>query len=889
MTTTTHSKAQTTFSAIFQWRSLKEKVTIFTLTIFLISIWSLAFYASSTLHNDMEKTLGEQQFSTVSIIASDINDELEERLKSLEMSAAKITPAILGNAASTQTFLESHISFKRLFNYGCIVMRRDGVAIAEVPNHGRIGINYSDRDFVIEALEGKTTLGKPVMGKRSRSPVLPYATPIRDNQGKVIGVVVGITDMSKPSFLGKITDNSYGKTGGYLLVAPKIRTIVYATDKKRIMEVLPAPGINPLIDSYIQGYEGSGITTRPADGVETLSSAKGIPVAGWYVAALMPTEEAFAPIRAMMWRLLLATIFLTMLVGGLTWWMLKRQLTPVFTTIKVLGTLADTNRLPQPLPITRQDEIGELIGGFNHLLQILGQREVAVRESEERYRNLFENVREAIFVARDGNLVFLNSRTATQIGYSVEELKSKSFIEFIHPDDREMVIENHIKRIKGEEIPNIYSFRIIHRDGSVRWAELNSISINWEGKPATLNFMTDITSRKQAEEFKAKLEAQLQQSQKMEAIGTLAGGIAHDFNNILAVIIGYTELARDRSQKENKEQYLQEILMGTERARNLIKQILTFSRQDDHTEKKPLDIKVLLKEAVKFLRSSIPTTVEINHHTTEEDCNIMADPTQMHQVVMNLCTNAAHAMKEAGGILNIELTTPELGKGDIPNYPDLQPGHYVKLTVSDTGYGIDPAIVQRVFEPFFTTKSVDEGTGLGLSVVYGIVKGHGGAINVYSEQGKGAVFHIYLPRIIQAEAMEVEMDKPVIGGTERILFVDDETALVDIGMRMLSSLGYHTTVAESSIAALDKFHAEPHRFDLVITDMTLPKMTGIDLSRKMLKIRPDIPIILSSGIKDHETEAQATSLGIKAYVIKPLTRRELALAVRDVLDGREKR
>ncbi|MFZ4441687.1 MAG: cache domain-containing protein, partial [Syntrophales bacterium] len=383
MTTTPRrptGRLQKASAAIFQWRSLRTRVTLLTLAIFVIGIWALAFYASHTLQRDMEKTLSDQQFSAVSILAADINDELENRLKTLEMIAEKITPTMLGNAAATQTFLDSHISFKMLFNYGGVVMRLDGVAIAETPNHGRIGLNYSDRDHVVEALKGKTTIGKPVMGKTAHSPILSCAAPIRDAQGKVIGAVSGVTDLGKPNFLTKITDHGYGKTGGYLMVSLKTRTIVYATDKKRIMEVLPGPGFNPLIDRAIKGWEGSGITIRPSTGVEILSSVKGIPIAGWYAAAMMPTAEAFAPVHALQKRVLLATIFLTLLAGCLTWWMLKRQLAPALTTIKTLATLADADETPAPLPITRQDEIGELIGGFNRLLEILGKREEALRE-----------------------------------------------------------------------------------------------------------------------------------------------------------------------------------------------------------------------------------------------------------------------------------------------------------------------------------------------------------------------------------------------------------------------------------------------------------------------------------------------------------------------------
>jgi len=390
MTTTTCTYKPTS-SAIFQWRSLKTRVTIFTLTIFIVGFWSLAFYSSYSLQHDMEHALGEQQFSTVSIIASGINTDLNDRMIALEKVAARITPAILGNAASMQTFLEDRPALSTMFNAGNLIYDIDGTAIADVPiSMGRIGINYADRDFMIEALKGKSTIGKPVMGKTMATPVFVMATPIRDMEGKVIGVLAGVTNLGVPNFLGKITDNSYGKTGGYLLVSPQIRTIVYATDKTRIMEVLPGTGVNALIDRFIQGYEGSGVVVNP-HGIEVLASAKGIPVSGWYIAALIPTKEAFAPVRAMQKRMLLTTIFLTLLAGGLTWWMLKRQLAPVFATIKKLAILSDTDQHPQPLPITSQDEIGELIGGFNHLLKTLGQREMEIHrlnaELEQRVIN----------------------------------------------------------------------------------------------------------------------------------------------------------------------------------------------------------------------------------------------------------------------------------------------------------------------------------------------------------------------------------------------------------------------------------------------------------------------------------------------------------------------
>ncbi|MEI7816987.1 MAG: cache and HAMP domain-containing protein [Desulfuromonadales bacterium] len=379
-------------STIFEWRSLKTRITLTMLAIFVIGIWSLVFFTSYTLKNDLEKELGEQQLSTVSIIAAEISTGLTDRMSVLEQVANLITPAMMGDTASMQAFIEGRPAFSTMFNGGVFVLLPDGTAIADFPiSTGRLGLNFMDRKYAIGALkEGKTTIGRPVMDKALRSTIFSIATPIHDAQGKVIGALNGTVDLAKPNFISRITDNSYGKTGGFLLVSQQIRTIVYATDKKRIMEVLPAHGVNPLIDRFIQGHDGTGITNRPSDGVEILTSAKSIPVSGWYAVAMMPTEEAFAPINSLQKRGLLAAILLTLLAGGLTWWMLKRQLAPIFTTINTLSALSDIDKPLQLLPITRQDEIGELIGSFNRLLETLRQREETLRESGEWHRTILQ-------------------------------------------------------------------------------------------------------------------------------------------------------------------------------------------------------------------------------------------------------------------------------------------------------------------------------------------------------------------------------------------------------------------------------------------------------------------------------------------------------------------
>ena len=390
--------------------------------------------------------------------------------------------------------------------------------------------------------------------------------------------------------------------------------------------------------------------------------------------------------------------------------------------------------------------------------------------------------------------------------------------------------------------------------------------------------------RDRKEEDKKKLKARLSQAQKMEAIGTLAGGIAHDFNNILAAIIGYAELAILEVPDGSKvKQDLMEIFKAGNRAKDLVQQILTFSRQSD-MEKKPVRVSRIVKEALKFLRASLPTTIEIRENIEKDIGTIEADPTQIHQILMNLCTNAHHAMREEGGILEVTLTNVDMDAYTIRQYPDISSGPYVRLSVSDTGHGITPDVKERIFDPYFTTKGVGEGTGLGLAVVHGIVKDHAGAITVYSETGKGTTFHIFLPVIEKAEEPKKETMGPLPTGHERILFIDDDPSLVEIGREILGKLGYDVVAKTSSIEALELFREQPDKFDLVITDMTMPNMTGDRLAAELMKIRPDIPTILCSGFSEKMSNEKADALGIKNFLMKPIVMKDLAKTIRKVLD-----
>jgi CheY-like chemotaxis protein/two-component sensor histidine kinase len=370
----------------------------------------------------------------------------------------------------------------------------------------------------------------------------------------------------------------------------------------------------------------------------------------------------------------------------------------------------------------------------------------------------------------------------------------------------------------------------------------------------------------------------------MEAIGTLAGGIAHDFNNILGAIMGYTEMTVLTIPKESKAgETLEEVLKATHRAKELVKQIINFSRQSKE-ERIPTKLSFIIKEVSKLIRASLPATVELHQEFTTENDAIVADPIQIHQVLMNLCTNAHHAMDKNGGVIEVSLKAVDLDAKNAFQYPNLKPGSYVELTISDTGQGMDQYTLERIFDPYFTTKEKGMGTGLGLAAVHSIIKSHGGAINVESSPGEGSKFKIYFPLVEMEATSVIDVSELYPIGNERVLFVDDEEPLVDLAHRLLSHLGYDVTALTSSVKALEVFREKPYNYDLIITDQTMPGLTGEMLSREIMGIRSDIPMILCSGFSEDIKEEQLKNIGIKAFIMKPLVLKDIAQTIRLVLD-----
>jgi PAS domain S-box-containing protein len=507
------------------------------------------------------------------------------------------------------------------------------------------------------------------------------------------------------------------------------------------------------------------------------------------------------------------------------------------------------------------------------------QAEDALRESEEKYRQLFEMESDAIFLIRknDGQILEVNAAGSKLYGFSREELlKMKNTDISVEPDltqkatmeqEKEILIRYHRKK-----------------DGTVFPVEITVSHLTWQGQEVHIAAIRDISFRIESEKEKMKLEEQLRQSHKLEAIGTLAGGIAHDFNNILGIILGNAELAMDDIPEWNPARFnLEEIKTASLRAKDVVYQLLSFARKTKQ-ERKPIKINPIVIGALKLIRSSIPTSIEIRSNIPRDSAIILADPTQINQIMINLCTNAAHAMEEDGGVLEISLDSITLDESTAQSY-ELSPGRYIKLTVNDTGHGIDPEIKDRIFDPYFTTREVGKGSGMGLAVVHGIVMNHDGAITVDSEVGKGTTFNVFLP-IVEREAVpEITIDEDLPTGKERILFVDDEESIVKMGGQRLERLGYKVESTTNPIEALDLFRSKPDQFDLVITDLTMPKMTGDKLVKEILKIRPNMSIIICTGFSEKMNGEKATAIGASGYLEKPHDKRKLAMTVRNVLDG----
>ncbi|HHE32155.1 MAG TPA: response regulator [Chlorobaculum parvum] len=504
-------------------------------------------------------------------------------------------------------------------------------------------------------------------------------------------------------------------------------------------------------------------------------------------------------------------------------------------------------------------------------------------------RTLIENIPGTIYrIDMSGTTTLFSSPPAFLKDSSAKQSATPLLetLSMIHPDDRQMVTETYSKLTSTPQSVKI-SYRVVTEQNAIRWIEdqkTSTFSDNGTFKSID-GILFDITDRVAAVEETRRLESQVRKSQRLETIGTLAGGIAHDFNNILTPILGYAEMGLGSMEEDDPMyEYFTEIMQAAERAQKLVSQILTFSRAQDG-KPSAVPIQNIINEALKLLRPSLPSTISIEQHIDTNCRSVLADPSQIHQVIVNLCTNAFHAMEHSGGTLTISLKEIQPGEKQAASLPHLLESDYVRLTISDTGNGMDEATIERIFEPFFTTKSIEKGTGLGLSVVHGIVNGAGGQIFAESSQGKGSTFNVYLPVINANSAPETPQKPQVNRQKAKILFVDDEPAAVQMMIIMMQKLGYTIHAEKSPVEALERFRENPEQYDLVITDLTMPEMTGTQLAGELHKLLPSVPIILMTGYgKVVDNDIPLNHYGINRLLTKPVKLAQLASTVNEVLN-----
>lgn len=522
--------------------------------------------------------------------------------------------------------------------------------------------------------------------------------------------------------------------------------------------------------------------------------------------------------------------------------------------------------------------------------QLFERTRPSAEDSGRRYRLIASQTGQIIYEIRMEGMRLSVSGAWTQITGrptdDINDLHGGKWLEIIHPDDRKEVLSTFRDAIKNLGKYHM-QWRVKHADGTFRHVEdLGVVMAGEDGKAmCVLGTLKDVTSRVEAEEERKRAEQLEQHTRKLESLGVLAGGIAHDFNNILAAIIGLTDMAlQDLKPGTMLHEDLTEVLRAGHRAKELVKQILKFSRQDQE-DRRPVFLHQVVREALRLLRATIPPHVEIIDAVHIESGQVLASAAQMHQLVMNYCANAAHAIGSKAGSIEVQLRDVDVDARMASAHPQLRPGPYVKMSVIDTGHGMDERVMARIFDPFFTTKPIGEGTGMGLAVVHGIVGTHGGAVLVDSKPGRGSAFHTYLPRVDVVISDVEEETKPSVKGQERILFVDDEEAVLRFAQAALQALGYAVTLCEHPDTALKLFSEAPQAYDLLVTDLMMPGMMGDSLAQAVHHIRPDLPVVLFTGFGDYVSNERVEEVGIFEIVHKPIIAKDLVEALRRALEN----
>lgn len=813
-------------------RSLKTRVTVFSLAIFLLVIWSLAFYASQMLRQDMQRLFGAQQFSTVEVLAADINAHLEARFTALNLVSKTVTPATLGQPESLRAHLENYVLLQDEFTGGTFAVGINGNldgALALVSE--RLGAGDMDSDFLKLALkQGNATVGKPTLGKKLNAPVFGMAVPVRDEANQVVGVLVGIVDLGRPNFLTRVTSHSYGKSGGISVVAPQYRMIIVSTDKRRNLNVLPPQGSNLGIDRAMRGEEFTGIYTS-TPGVERLSSVKGIPATGWFLVASVHTDEAFAPIHQMQQRLALATLVATVLVAALIWWMLRRQLWPLQKAARALAVRVDEDRAVQALPVVEPDEIGALIGEFNHLLSILGQREEALKETRFLWKFAVEGSGDGVW---DWNIqtgkTDYDARCREILAYALDDEMpiGQAWHSHIHPDDRSSVAVAMQACLEGTTDRFESEYRMQCKNGRYKWLLSRGavVSRSEDGRPMRMiGTNSDITKRQQMQAQLLRSVHKLEEKEKSRTRFLAAAG--HDLRQPVAATSLFVEALKSTSPSTRQLELIGLLGQSVAVFSSQLDRLLDISKFDAGLiQAEPTDVDVAgvfdwlykhlaanaLDKGLRFstyISKNLAVSLQTDHHL-------------LQSVLMNLVTNAIKYTNTGGVLVSAR------ARGD-----------RVLFQVWDTGIGIEQGDLRAIFDEFYQVgnrqRNREAGLGLGLSICARALEVLGSEVRCRSQFGRGSVFSFSLPLVLdsqvnprkQTDHLSVDLNLEWIWLGKRIVVVEDDPLVSSGLLNLLREVGADASHFETAEAALSS--AGLACVDYFIVDYSLGgELTGLE-------------------------------------------------------------
>ena len=909
---------------IFNWRSLRTRITVGMLIVSLSVLWATVFALSHSLQKDMEATISAQQFSTIALIASDIDRAVRERLSIVESIASRLAPKMLQSDSSdrAQNYLEQWDVPIGFFNWGIIVIDARGFTIASTPETlKRRGVDFSSYPGVARVLhDGRTFVADPVFSQHSQQPVVAMLVPILAPDGKTIGAVIGVTNLAKPNFFDEISAAKYGITGDFVVTAPNSRIYVASSDKRRVMKSGPEPGVNAVYDRYINGYEGSGIALS-SRGVVELSSSKRIASTGWLMQSLLPADEAFASIRRMQRHLLLISLFLTLLATVASWWWLRRQMQPLAEASELLGAMRDGKISRQALPVRKKDEIGQLTAAFNGLQEAMAAEEAKAAEhaANQRLRRIVSYIPGVVFQYRlsadgSGNFPFVSDGIIEMYGVTPDEmaLSTQPIRKMLFPDDAQGFFASLNESAK-KLTPWRIEYRINHPDGHLKWLLVNAVpeqsidnAIIWYGFIADItetkameaelrlaiaehtrkdaeieryrDHLEQLVSERTADLELARADAERLAKTKSEFLANMSHEIRTPLNGVLGMaFIGLRATTQDSKAHAafTKINSSGKLLLG------LINDILDFSKMEAgmlKLESTRVELSAILGESVELMQERATEKGLSLHLKPAGDLPpvCQSDPLRLRQILLNLLSNAIK-FTETGSV------TLEAGLAE----------NQLLIRVSDTGIGMTEEQISKIFNSFeqgdnSTTRKFG-GTGLGLAITERIVRLMAGSIHVTSHPGSGSTFEIRLPYlppshpalatpILSSANSQASNVKPLAG--LKILLAEDNEINQEIMQENLREDGASVTIAGDGQQAVDCIRQNPPgSFDIVLMDIQMPVMSGYDAVRQIALIAPGLPIIGQTAHALSQDRDACLAAGMIDHIAKPINPEKLVAMI----------